>query len=355
MKNAIYETVPGVVYDEESGRYIFNQDVLRSADYILANDSYEACAILNIPVNILGDIPTGDLLEIALETPVSSDVIFFQGEEWAEAIDIIRSKSNAVDELLKREDAPQLLLKKYTAVSVDNEYEAWCKFFALEALVVYPGIVKQFDGDEINLLQEIVVLKADSKADMEGYLCRTNTALDALAAQGIGENLSRGQNVTKYTPNHSAVYGYEYYSSDADLTATEKAAELAKVQNQSGVISYVANSATNRYNCHYFAWFRRYANYSSEKCRILEPQPFISDGSTSSNTTPALNRIVVYPRYSSTNNNHSGFICSYTNSSNYYVRSKWGVGYIVTHTKTGCPYYYSTYGVRYYNDMSPWY
>lgn len=99
------------------------------------------------------------------------------------------------------------------------------------------------------------------------------------------------------------------------------------------------HSATNRFNCHSYAWYSQ--NVQSNKYWIRNPKDFWEDGSYSL-TGITLNCKVRY-----LSGLHSAIVSYYSNGVTYYT-SKWGNHGLYYHAPTYGPRYGVTQGVEYY-------
>lgn len=99
------------------------------------------------------------------------------------------------------------------------------------------------------------------------------------------------------------------------------------------------HSATNRFNCHSYAWYSQ--NAQSNKYWIRDPKAFWEDGSYSL-TGIQLNCKVRY-----LSGLHSAIVSYYSNGVTYYT-SKWGDHGLYYHAPTYGPKYGAALGVEYY-------
>lgn len=152
------ETVTGdsgklssIVYDTGRKKYIFNKELLENPDYMR---TWQPQDVAEVPESLLPEIPTADLLEITLETPVSAWLMYYWGEELqVAAIDTVRGKCSAMEELFHREDLPETLLERYGSIPVIDEN--WERIFILESMIAYPAVYDTYSRDQLRHLNEI--------------------------------------------------------------------------------------------------------------------------------------------------------------------------------------------------------
>ena len=161
------------------------------------------------------------------------------------------------------------------------------------------------------------------------------TLLFIVIVLGYGVSLNADYNSTVYTPNSTAVTvrvmtwelpPFEIISLNNLATSQYPNATLLR-------------SSSRKYNCHSYAW---YSQSSSNNRWMNDPSSYWEDGSYQqvywaySPIPPYVNSKVYYPC-----GNHSAIVYS-----SMLFNSKWGLGPLMRHTPSYCPYNYSS--LQYY-------
>ena len=243
-------------------------------------------SLSQVPENILETMDTDALVETVLDYPLLVNLFLFDTPQ--QGFNSVLNDSNALRELVAREDAREILLQKYSSmpnVQTPGLYDNTFRRMVLEFL----------------LSQDI--FKDNSLAPLSGDLYEVYTVT---------------------TPKGSLVVVWFYYD---DFTGDEKTMLDYQV-SQSYPNATRLRSATKFYNCHSYAW---YSTSTGNHYWMNDPSKYMSDGSYSP-ITPAVGRVVYYK------NEHSAIISSISGS-NVYVTSKWGQLGLYRHLESYGPYH----------------
>ncbi len=251
----------------------------------------------------LNCLTTEELVAAVLEYPLSVDILLYNTPR--EAVDSVRGQCLALDFLLQRSDVLETIenMNRGTVINGLN-----C-----------PEVNKSIAGMVLDKIELYLLSSSD------------NTSREPLLRTTIVYT-----NVTVYTPKGTAVAAL--YATN-DYTSTEKTAINNAAMSSYPNATFISTS-TAKYNCHSYAW---YSASTSNTRWINYPSAYMTDGSYTSTTTPAVGRKVYYP-----SGGHSAIIYSAGPSAKAsVVTSKWGEGPLMRHTAGYCPYNS--------NSLSIWY
>lgn len=148
-------------------------------------------------------------------------------------------------------------------------------------------------------------------------------------------------NYTVKTPNGSSVSVLKR----AELSSKEIDLINSTFQASYPLAVYLS-SATNKYNCHSYAWYKQSTNYIYW---MNSPKTYVSDGSYKYvGTKPtAKSQKVVYKSQNGAADywHHSGVV---TQKSPVKITSKWGQGPLMNHLSHYCPYFNDANVLSYY-------
>lgn len=244
-----------------------------SSEWNQFKNSTERIAALQIPQNIITQLPTEDLLEICLEFPYLSDVFAFDNFDMG--FKAMSAKFNGFGELFKRADLVTVLLKHYEKIPekisrTPNCHEEWGNFsFQTYVLTYMLGLDEVYDNMDESQLHTLVNTTTYNLEQMEKRTELQGT-LGFRAVKQMQENIRLTRNqielsegniyhwgnnrdylvTTKETPNGSSVIAGELIN--PDMTESEKAQLRFIAENNYGAM--FVSEATNRYNCHAYAW-----------------------------------------------------------------------------------------------------
>ena len=243
-----------------------------SSEWNQFKNSTERIAALQIPQNIITQLPTEDLLEICLEFPYLSDVFAFDNFDMG--FKAMSAKFNGFGELFKRADLVTVLLKHYEKIPekisrTPNCHEEWGNFsFQTYVLTYMLGLDEVYDNMDESQLHTLVNTTTYNLEQMEKRTELQGT-LGFRAVKQMQENIRLTRNqielsegniyhwgnnrdylvTTKETPNGSSVIADELIN--PDMTESEKAQLRFIAENNYGAM--FVSEATNRYNCHAYA------------------------------------------------------------------------------------------------------
>lgn len=138
----------------------------------LLRNSDEMDSVLQIPKDVLLSISTEGLIETVLNYP-SFPNIYFQND-YQYVFDIIKEKFNGFSELLMRQDAAILLLKRYKSMKPHCQENNWpsingpgsspsFSFAFIEILLAQYDILEQLDNDDTHTLMQEAIEKYEEK------------------------------------------------------------------------------------------------------------------------------------------------------------------------------------------------
>lgn len=303
----------------------------------------ERILALQIPENILKNMSTEELVEAVLDYPCFIDFMFYN--TYQEGFEVLKQNFNGIRELFSRNDFGEYLLNKYKQKNVrtllninskDQQFENSLKLTYLETLLAQPEVLKKLSNNQINELSTLV----EKNYQMQ---LKNRADLNSLSFSGYYESLANQQNINLYdynpvikTPNGSTVK--VFVVTDEDIPYYKR--ELIKrtiEKNYPG--SKVVGDATNRYNCHAFAW--------AEKTYIWmnDPSIYWEDGSyrlEKKDSPSKIGQKIYYPGYGK---EHSGKVVNLNGNQ---IRSKWGMQSLVEHDLGNCPYFFIPLSVEFY-------
>ena len=218
----------------------------------------ERVLALQIPEDVLKGMSTENLVETVLNYPCFIDMMFYN--TYQEGFDVIKEHFNGIDELLKRDDSSKYLLSKYrkqntkTLLNIrskEEQFESSLKLTYLETLLAQPEIIEKFSKKENEEVLELV---------NENYKLhiKNKNELPSLSFSGYYESLANQQKKmgNKFIPNIKTPNGSEVsviLRTDKDNAYIYRKGTKQMIEkNYPGAV--VVGNATNKYNCHAFAW-----------------------------------------------------------------------------------------------------
>lgn len=276
----------------DSGVYKVTQYDKEWANFTTKQQMVEAT---RIPQEVIQKMSTESVIDAVLNYPLIINVHLFNSYEAG--LESLAQDSDAYRELLKREDAGDLLLSRLSlSKSSDDE--------SLEQLTISILMTDKTIWHTIN--------------DKE------------LAA----ENLAVFSSSTVSTPNGSNV---PVIIRGEEMTAAQRLAYDANTIAAYPNATYVAGSTTN-YNCHSYAW---YSQTTSNVYWMNSPQLYMTDGSYTSFTN-LLNATIGTRVYYGSTADHSAVVYQYggplASVKKLRVESKWGPGPVMRHAAEYGPY-----------------
>ena len=143
------------------------------------NSAEEIFEKLNIPENVLKELDTESLVQICLDYPAATAIMFVYNTPQ-QGFDVFFTQFNGIRELMNRKDVGHFLLKKYGSMSLADFNPLWTleeqgdfafRFYYVELFLVQPQSLQSLDGSERKLLLKESLQKFDikrSRSDLFG-------------------------------------------------------------------------------------------------------------------------------------------------------------------------------------------
>lgn len=330
----------------------------------------EIVEALQIPEDILRQMPTAILVQTCLEYPLFADLVLYDTPQ--KGMDALIAQFNGLQELMKRKDAGLELLKIY-CTTYPQDFDAslpseqigrfTLKINFLELLLGQPSILEKLTAEQRLALIDESARKLETKLNYPdiygqisidatvmagfrmmsendmGLLNRETSPLERLKEIYDQVVFSQPQSTQILTPCGTQVPGTITSGSNA-LTFHEQSFIQSYIP-----VSYptatIVGSSDSAYNCHGYAWhMSRESIYGpwSEKVSIQTNQPknyYVSDGSyKTGGTTIVISYSIDHSAIPEGTVPSGGM--SAVNGSQYYI-SKWGSGYLMRHLPTDVP------------------
>ncbi len=302
----------------------------------------EAC---QIPQDTLKNMSTAGLVESVLNYPLYGDMLAYSNLQ--DGVEALSNQFNGLAELLTRDDAGKELLSVYKnninvlevkSLSTSLQKGNYAlKLAYLETILSQDKILSSLTQAEKEDLEKESIKKDTEKKSQNDVFKFTLDTSDT-----INKTISIMASIGYvYTPNGTPV---EVIVDRTEMSSSEMvAADTYVAVYYPGAVKLA--SATNKYNCHSYAWYSR----STSNIRWMnDPSAYMTDGSyTYLGTTPP-SVIVSYPRMYYPGE-HSAWMTSSTGStySKITCTSKWGSLPLMSHKANYCPYNYSI--IEFYN------
>jgi len=322
-------------------------------NYATASSYQEKLDAVQLPESVLEKISTKDLIHAILSTPtLTVDIFCDNNRKYGDALDYIAHWYNTICELAAREDSGSALLEVYSTLDFSKlaadggEYYYMSDYapLILELLLGRDVHFSRLTEEQRETLFEIAEQVAESKVNFGISFGLENLFVENLDNEAIeyiqGEcaEINWNPESDHYTSETIYTYGGLSFSALRWIDGMQDDAEdndedlRESAEDSCPGIVYVS-SATERYNCHSYAWH----NPSSENTVFIEgPGTYISCTS-STETTPSVNAIVVYYKDTSYSSAcHSGVVTGVSGNT-ITVTSKWGRSPLFTHTLENVP------------------
>ncbi len=330
---------------------------------------------LQIPENLLSTMSTQDLIITCLNYPAMAYFSAYNNPQ--DGMNVIIQRFNGLKELMKRSDAPNILLSTYKEMGTKmalNKQDLNQFFWSIrrcyfEWLLAQDDIIdKMSDEDKSELMKDAIeklytkidkqeeysgidyqptltiLSKVQKKITNKSNLNIENSALEQLITKSLSSFPSEDYNAyTIYTPNGTAITAGQLIAGKELTNSQKEEAKNQWLDYYNNRITY-AGEATRTYNCHAYAW---YCSEGHSYVWINHPDDdvFWEDGSFVLTTTPDENSKVSFPL-----DDHSAIMTSQSG----YFKSKWGKSPLFIHTRNDCPYPVST-TLNYYRYPDPTY
>lgn len=330
----------------------------------------EIVAALQIPEDILKQMPTATLVKTCLNYPLVPDFVLYNTSQ--KGIDALIAQFNGLQELMKRKDAGTELLKIY-CTTYPQDFDAslpsariggfTMKISFLELLLGQEVILEKLTDEQRLELIDLSLRKLETKSnypDIYGQISIDATAMAGFRMMGEDDYgmlnresgpleklkeiyeqivISQPRSTQIVTPCGTVVPG-TVSSGTSAMTFHERSFVQSYIP-----VSYptatIVGSSDSAYNCHGYAWhMSRESIYGpwSEKVSIQTNQPknyYVTDGSyKTGGTTVAVSYSIDHSAIPEGTVPSGGM--SAVNGSQYYI-SKWGSGYLMRHLPTDVP------------------
>lgn len=313
-----YPITPGTTEWEELGTFSRRLDACR------------------IPQETLDAMSTDALVTAVVNFPFLLNLMVY--DSVSDGFDCLLSQSDALKELLTRDDGADALAREYIALtSFVGTKSAMERKSTVSREELYPGLL------EVILGQPEVYNKMSRyyQYTIEVAAAEYNENEPSFLDIAIEENESEiTRAVTVKTPNGSSVSWVDY-SGLAQWTKDEITLYNNWVEETYTIISIVRDP-NKYYNCHSYAW---YSTSSTNKVWIPDPAIYMTDGSyTKKNTAAATYKVFVdndgaevSDKDGTTLGDHSGIVKSVSGKT-IVITSKWGQLGLYTHNVYNSPY-----------------
>lgn len=373
---------------DQSGQYDYPINVL-DEEWKTFTSAEEMRSVTQIPETILEYISTEELIQLILKYPLLCDIYAFDTLE--DGYEHLKEQFNGIQELLSRQDAFEKLIAAYASYSISEErildYEALLKdgeeIEQLNAMLeddCYRALILQ----DANVLETIDVLEmllkdvsesSGNREDMELFVeCYADKVIEK-SASDYYEDVSPVGLLSVLEQDNSELLNV--FSTESVSTADQTIATIyiytpsgKSVEAKYSVdlnynyssISYWENEletynatwisiASTTFNCHSYAWLHSIYPDRYQHIWLNSATEFSNDSAYSKLTrnTAKSGTIAYYP-----NNAHSAVATGIKGVNQrgvmeLYVVSKWGIGPMVKHLETCCPYYSDNTTIEYYH------
>ncbi len=143
--------------------------------------------VCQIPKAILGSMLTNDLLETCLDYPLLPEILAY--DSFQKGFESIKSRFNGLEELLKRKDVGNVIIKKYESMdpsAIDSNWTSIRKgkhsfdFFFIELLLAQDEVISNMTNEErMQLLKDsnYKFKEKEKHQDIFGFIGFTNNIL----------------------------------------------------------------------------------------------------------------------------------------------------------------------------------
>jgi hypothetical protein len=300
------------------------------------NNPHDRIKALQIPQDILSELPTDSLLNICLDFPYLSDILIADNDSLC--IEVINKEFNGFYELTKRVDYVKVLLDKALKLSdkinSSDSVLSWIQsiqYFVLSNLLQREAPIILSDSN-LKLIYERVPFIGMSHYEIYSFIRSGITG-------GNQEQLRMGpgyNNVTIYTPKYSVVPDAGVYVLQ-DFTQDYKQSINNEILNNYDDVE-ILGDATKKYNCHGYAW---HMTENGDTVWIDTEEIYWQDGS-----------YIEVPESFATKVSYYGDHSAVRLNSTWYV-SKWGDWSKVKHHPNIVPSLYMPNSTKHYYIRTP--
>ncbi|WP_343209629.1 hypothetical protein [Anaerolentibacter hominis] len=148
------EERPTVRFNEDTGNYEYIYS-LDSKEIQNADSMQEIWELFQVPDSILEEITTSQLLDLVLLNPYTGDLSYFDTMQMG--LESLKERFNSIRELLKRDDLPDIVIKKYSTLSLSERlFDNTVQMMFLEAVLSQKSVLLSLDYVAFNkLIREI--------------------------------------------------------------------------------------------------------------------------------------------------------------------------------------------------------
>lgn len=237
----------------------------------------ERIAALQIPEDILANLPTERLFDICLDFPYLLDVLFY--EDYQKGLEALRAEFNGFDELLNRKDIGKFALAKNKKFPLELEklkdkndiekgfFSFQC--FVLDLILAQENVVETLSNNEEDELLKVSIQNIELRNQQKNVFGSISTSplyLSHAKSSISNSNVKLTDSkrtitaddyktiTTVKTPKGSIVTHTgvltvsDVYTSDSELASLS---EYLRV-NYNGAI--LVDAPSYKYNCHAYAW-----------------------------------------------------------------------------------------------------
>lgn len=336
---------------EEESLFLVDIEDAEWSDFSSHDEMLEACTI---PEDELKTMETKELLKYVLDYPLMIDLLAY--DSWNEGLQALSEDFNGLAELLSREDGADCLLEAYANLEIsdkskDTSIEEVLETEMIEAALSQEEVLENLSDNQLEELGEIAEEKYNDKRENEMYNSfeaslyenmYENDTLDSIDAEVVMSEDESGlcsRNIILHTAKGTPV--------SAIMMDEPLSKEQIKLINKQYKKAYpkatYVSSATGRYNCHSYAWYKSSSNNS---VWINFPKAFITEAKTvKKSKVKSGNKAVWINAAANAYYIHSGVVYSVKNG-NVTIQSKWGKAPLMRHAQDYSPYGKTT--VKYY-------
>ncbi len=244
-----------------------------------------------IPDYLLNQMTTEQLVNAVLHYPYLIDMMCF--DKYSDGFQTVATNFNGLAELISREDGAQELLERMQETSVQTQAravnrDALIQEMYLDTLLAQPEFLNQFSEKEITMAADFINNKVEARLQQP----QIYSTGDAYHFYGVvNEQIETYSTwTTVKTPAGSDVRVIAWTSDDVDMSAELKLAYRDEILKSYPTAS-IMGSATNKYNCHSYAWYKQ---STSNTYNMPDPYHYMNDGSYYKISALQLNARIYY-------------------------------------------------------------
>lgn len=288
-----------------------------------------------IPINLLNQMTTDQLVNAVLHYPLMMDLLHF--DSYRDGFEVVKNNFNGLQELLMREDGAQKLYERYQQTPIATYSAKNTEMGHMNEIIMHPWYLEivlaqlealeQFSDTELNDIAAEAEEKLELKNSSDLYGTSKVAFYEAVAENSGVSTYDYYTNI--YTPRGSSVYcnrrTYELSGSEIGTMDANDSRTYPQARRLRG--------STRYYNCFSYAFYEQGANNVYWIESKDEMSKFYTDGSFYEVQTPRVGDRAVYP-----NRNHAAIVTSIKNGVTGNVVSKWGMSGLYEHDLSYGPY-----------------